>query len=126
MPTTYSSSEKTHILKLCTTHNIRDGHPTPRGIWPLIATAMQMEAQQHLPGGQQFDSDPWHFRHYLPKTLNSLALRWIREEARKERTRKFRDLQARRARGEKTLTEIIEEHIASGLSVRTDFGFVVL
>ncbi|KAJ8071841.1 hypothetical protein OCU04_002154 [Sclerotinia nivalis] len=121
----FKPTEKLHILDLCTQHNIRDGQLTPRGTWTQIINAIETESQQHLPGGQYFETDPWPPRHYQLELISNSALRWMREEAREPRIRKLVELQAYRAAGGKTLTEIIEEHIASGQSVRTDYGFDV-
>ncbi|KAF7863146.1 hypothetical protein EAF04_007229 [Stromatinia cepivora] len=120
----FSPAEKSYILGLCTQHNIRTGRLTPRGTWTQIINAIETETQQHLPGGQYFETDPWPPRRYRPQMISTLALRWMREEeARAPRAQKLAELQAYRAAGGKTLTEIIEEHIASGECVRTDFGF---
>ncbi|CAD6447456.1 b155ecc9-7da0-466d-9bee-5c0d603b1dcc-CDS [Sclerotinia trifoliorum] len=118
----FKPTEKSHILNLCTQHHIRAEKRTPRGTWSKIIHAMESEAQEHFPGGQYFEIDPWPVRHYQPKKISCLALRWMRQEAKEPRIRKLVKLQMYRANGGKTLTEIIEESVVSGVSVRTDFG----
>ncbi|APA05314.1 predicted protein [Sclerotinia sclerotiorum 1980 UF-70] len=119
----FQPTEKSHILNLCTQHHIRAGQRTRPGTWTQIIHDMELEMRKHLPGGQYFNTDPWPLRRYQPKRISCLALRWMRQEAKEPRIRKLVDLQMYRAKGGKTLTEIIEEHVASGLCVRTDFGF---
>ncbi|TEY65452.1 hypothetical protein BOTCAL_0140g00170 [Botryotinia calthae] len=118
-PIPFPPSEKSHILSLCTQHNIRLNHRTSRHTWPQIIFALERKASLHYPGGEYFATDPWPPRIYITRSLREYVRRWMRAAKRDE----VREL---RAEGGKTLTETIEEHIESGNCVRTDFwGWVM-
>ncbi|ATZ52087.1 hypothetical protein BCIN_07g05980 [Botrytis cinerea B05.10] len=118
-PTPFPPSEKSHILSLCTQHNIRLDHRTSRYTWPQLIFALEREAPLHYPGGEHFVTDPWPPRIYITRSLRGYVRRWMRAA-------KIEEARRMRAERGKTLTETIEEHIESGNCVRTDFwGWVM-
>ncbi|KAF7936580.1 uncharacterized protein EAE97_007946 [Botrytis byssoidea] len=118
-PIPFPPTEKVFILSLSTLHNIRLNHRTSRNTWPQIIFAVEIEALLHYPGGEHFDTDPWHARIYTAISLRKYVERWMLEVKRDEIARL-------RAEGGRTLMEIIEEHIQSGECVRTNiWGWVM-